>query len=146
MDLSKRILNIRGEEVPKSFPTKKEIDKLPKINVIEGQPKSGEPDMDQLEKETVGNIILNCLTSYVVRDKKEGFYINDIARVIIAGRDKVQFNKKQLEFLEDVLGECVHRREKQKDDKGIEKEVAVGVYAGWSIAQVSEALGIKNKE
>ena len=126
---NKKILNLRGEEMPKSFPTQREIDKLPKD-------KNGQPDLSKLEKETVGNIILNCLANYIVKDRKEGFYINLIAQSILSGDEKIELKDKVKNFLIDVLDEMTLRREKNKDGKEEQK----GLYASWAIWQVKEEI------
>jgi len=139
----KKILNLRGEEISKSFPTQKEIDKLPKD-------KLNQPDLNKLEKETIGNIILNCLANYIVKDKKEGFYINLIAQSLLAGNKKIEFKEKIKKFLVEVLDDMTFRREMEEVEEEKEgkkemkkKEVTKGIYAGWAIAQIKEELGIK---
>jgi len=129
MNPNKKILNLRGEEMPKSFPTQAELDKLPKD-------KNGQPDLSKLEKETVGNIILNCLANYVVKDRKEGFYINSIAQAILSGDEKIELKDKLKKFLIEVLDEMTFRREKNKDGKEEQK----GLYAAWAIWQVKEEI------
>ena len=130
--MNKKIKSLRGETYPKSFPTQKEIDALPK--------KNGKPDISKLEEETVGNVILNCLANYIVRDRKEGFYINSIAQSIIDKKPrKVEFKDKIKKFLIDVLEEMTLRREKTKEGKEEQK----GLYAAWVIAQCLEELGVK---
>ena len=148
---NKKILNLRGEEIPKSFPTQKEIDKLPKN-------KLNQPDLNKLEKETIGNIILNCLANYIVKDKKEGFYINLIAQSLLAGNKKIEFKEKIKKFLVEVLDDMTFRREMEEVEEEKEgkkeikkKEVTKGIYAGWAIAQILNELGYqyderKNKE
>ena len=163
---NKKILNLRGEEIPKSFPTQKEIDKLPKD-------KLNQPDLNKLEKETIGNIILNCLANYIVKDKKEGFYINLIAQSILSigveiekeedregnivgtkirkvSNKKIEFKEKIKKFLIEVLDDMTFRREIEEVEEEKEgkkeikkKEVTKGIYAGWAIAQIKEELGIK---
>lgn len=130
---NKKILNLRGEEMPKSFPTQRELNNLPKD-------KNGQPDLSKLERETIGNIILNCLANYVVKDRKEGFYINLIANKLLSKDDKIELDDKLKTFLIDVLDEMTFRREKNKDGKEEQK----GLYAGWAIWQVKEE--ILNKE
>ncbi len=128
IDLDKKIVSLRGEEVVKSFPTQKEIDALPK--------KDGEPDMSKLEKETVGNIILNCLANYIVKDRKEGFYINALAQIVIKG-GKVNLKEKFKKFLIEVLDDSILRVEKVNG-----KEQKKGIYVGWAIAQVEQEIGV----
>ena len=131
MNPNKKIKNLRGEFYPKSFPTQKEVDSLPK--------KDKNPDTSKLGRETVGNVILNCLANYIVRDRKEGFYINLIAQSIIEGKGKVEFKDKINKFLVEVLEEMTLRREKNKEGKEEKK----GLYAAWVIAQCLEELGVK---
>jgi len=138
MNPNKKILNLRGEEIPKSFPTQKELDKLPKN-------KLGQPDLSKLERETVGNVILNCLANYIVKDKKEGFYINLIAQSILSGEKNIRFKDKIKKFLIEVLDEMTLRREIEKDEKGKKVEKTKGLYAAWAIAQVKQELGVKEE-
>ena len=138
MNFDKKIKNLRGEEVPMSLPTQTEIDNLPKD-------KDNNPDFSKLERETVGNIILNCLTHYIVRDRKEGLYINLIAQSILAKDKKAELKDKLKKFLIEVLDEMTHRREIEKNEKGEKKEIEKGLYAAWSISQVKQELGIKEE-
>jgi hypothetical protein len=137
-NFNQKIKNLRGEEVPKSLPTRKELDKLPKD-------KDGKPDLSKLERETVGNIILNCLANYIVRDRKEGFYINSIAQSILSGDKKIEFKDKFKKFLIEVLDDMTHRRETEKDDKGEKKEIEKGLYAAWAISQVKQELKVEEE-
>lgn len=130
LDLDKKILTLRGEEVVKSFPTQKEVDALPKD-------KDGRPDAKKLPKETFGNIILNSLASYVVRDKREGFYINVLAQIVMNG-GKVEIKEKFKKFLIEVLDDMILRIEKVDG-----KEEKKGIYAAWAIAQIEKDLGVK---
>ena len=130
LDLDKKILSLRGEEIPKSFPTQKEIDALPKN-------KNGQPDISKLEKETYGNMILNSLASYVVKDKREGFYINALAQIVMEG-GKVNLKEKYKKFLIEVLDEMILRIEKING-----KEEQKGIYAAWGVAQILKDLDVK---
>ena len=148
MNYKRKILTLRGEEYPKSFPTNKEIERLPKKRRNPDDPKSFlEPDLDKLEKETVGNVILNCLAVHRCADRKEGFYVNLIAQSVLAGGEKVELKEKLKEFLIDILDDSIMRIEEKKDEKGnvISKEEK-GIYAGWVICQVFEELGIKPED
>ena len=162
---NQKILNLRGEEIPKSFPTQKEIDKLPKD-------KLNQPDLNKLEKETIGNIILNCLANYIVKDKKEGFYINLIAQSILSigveiekeedregnivgtkirkvSNKKIEFKEKIKKFLVELLDEQTLRREKTKvkNEKGVEeeKEEVKGLYQAWVIALIKNEFLSKDE-
>ena len=139
---NKKILNLRGEEYPKSFPTQKELDELP-------IKKSGQPDLEKLEKETVGNVILNCLTNYIVQDRKEGFYINLIAQSLLTADKKFEFKEKIKKFLVELLDEQTLRREKTKvkNEKGVEeeKEEVKGLYQAWVIALIKNEFLSKDE-
>ena len=139
MNLSKKIVNLRGEEIPKTFPSREEVNNLPKLS-------NGQPNQDLLERETIRNIILNCLINYVVEDKKEGWYINLIAQSLISDKKEIDFKDKIMKFLIDVLDNQTMRREMVKDKDDKEKEEIKGLYAGWVIAQVKQELGIKEEE
>lgn len=130
INLDKKILTLRGEEVGKSFPTQEEVESLPKKE-------NGEPDISKLGKETYGNIILNSLASYIIRDKKEGFYINTLAQIVINGGE-VELKEKFKKFLIRVLDDATIRMEKTKN--GEEKK---GIYVAWAIAQIEKDLGVK---
>ena len=138
MNFQKKILSLRGEEMPKTYPLQKELDRLPKLE-------NGMPDRDKLEKETLGNIILVCLANYVTRENNgtEGFYANAIAQIVLANDAKSEFKKKFLDFLIEMLDDSVLRREKFKDDLGREKEEVKGLYLSWAIFQCKEELGVK---
>ena len=132
MNTTTKILNLRGEEMPKSYPSKKEMDKLPL--------KDKSPDIDKLEKETVGNVILNCLTAHKCDDKKEGFYINLIADSVLAGGEKITLKDKLNDFLIEVLEKAMIKDVKDEKTKELKQE---GIYAGWVIAKILQELGVK---
>ena len=132
MNCNKSILNLKGETYPKSFPSYKELEAI-------------KNDISKLERETIGNVILNCLTNYVVQDRKEGFYINLIAQSLLSNNEKIEFKDKIQKFLIDVLNEQTLIRKKVKDEKGEEKEEIKGLYQGWVISQVLQELGVKPK-
>lgn len=142
MLVNKKVLNLRGEEIPKTFPTQKELDKLPRVKDRDGKD-TDRPNTDKLEKETIGNIIINCLASYIIQDKKEGFYINLIAQSIIDAKGKIELKDKLKKFLIEVLDEMTLRREKVKGKDNKDEEKTKGIYAGWAICKCKEELGIK---
>ena len=144
MDIHKKIKTLKGEELPKSFPSGAEITKLPKIkdSIVEIKcPKCGEkmeremPDKNKLEKETAGNVILGCLMNYTPKDKFEGFFANAIAGSIInpPKNGEVEFKDKIKDWLISVLEDSIIR----EDEKGKK-----GTYYYWVIAQVLNELGI----
>jgi hypothetical protein len=140
MDYTKKLKDLRGNEFPKTFPSQKEMDALPRKKNRVGQE---EPDIDKLEKETIGNIILNCLATHKCEDRKEGFYINLVADSVLGGAKSGELKDKYYKFMIEVLEDSIIRDEKIKGDDGKEKTVNKGVYAGWLIAQVLTALGEK---
>ena len=130
MNPNKTIKNLRGEEYPKSFPNSREMEAI-------------QNDISKLERETIGNVILNCLTNFIIQDKKEEDYINLIAQSILSSDKKIEFKNGIQKFLIDVLNEQTLIRKKVKDEKGGEKEEIKGLYQGWVISQILEELGEK---
>lgn len=134
----------------KSFPTQEEMQALPinKINVYneraERMVAKEVPDWDKLDRETVGNIILNVLAQHKDRDKKDGFYSNMIANSVLTAEKEKPFELKDKlkKYLIDVLDEATLRVEQTKNENGNGPEVTIGVYSGYAIAQVKEELGI----
>ena len=128
MNPTKTIKNLKGETYPKSFPSSKELEAI-------------KNDTSKLERETIGNVILNCLTNFIIQDKKEGYYINLIAQSILSSDKKIEFKNGIQKFLIDVLDNQTLRREKTKEGK----EEIRGLYQGWVISQVLQELGVKPK-
>ena|SRR3990167_1287730 len=124
MNLNRIIKNIKGQEAQMSLPSQDIIDALPQ--------KDGEPDMSKLPRETVRNVLLNSLANYAIKDRKEIFYINTIAQVLLdenAGELKDKFKK--------FLIEVVYAMTVQDDGK--ERK---GLYMPWVSSQVLEELGV----
>lgn len=140
MNPNKLIKNLKGETYPKTFPSQRELNELPKIKVRNEKGVEIEtPDFEKLERETVGNVILNCITNYIVRDRREGYYINLIAQSILEGK-KVEFKDKIKNFLIEVLDDQTLRREKKVNEKGEVIEEIKGLYQAWVIAQCKEEI------
>jgi len=120
-----------------------EMDGLPKIT------KNGQevPDLDKLEEETVGNVILNACTGYVSKSKKDGFYINTIANAILTYKEgePIEFKKPVKDFLEEVLVEATVREVEVKGEDGKQKKEIKGFYSSWIIAKVKQELGISEE-
>ena len=135
MNLSKKLKNLKGEDYSKSFPNRKEMEKL-------GKDKEGNYKVDKLERETIGNVIINCLTMYRCENKKEGFYVNAIAQSIISGDKEIKLKDKFVKFLVEILEDSIMKKP-TKNSKG--EEIQEGLYAGWVIAQVLQELGIKEE-
>jgi hypothetical protein len=138
MDYSKKIKNLKGDFFPKSFPTTKELESLPKKDV------DGEnvPDRDKLEKETIGNVIISVLAQNVSKDKRDGFYCNLIADSVLNGGKKAELKDKLRNFLIECLENAELREVDEENEKGKNKKVVKGVYPGWIIAQVLSELGV----
>lgn len=143
MEPTKTITGLRGEVLHKSFPSQMEMDGLPKIT------KNGQevPDLDKLEEETVGNVILNACTGYVSKNKKDGFYINTIANAILTYKEgePIEFKKPVKDFLEEVLIEATVREVEAKGEDGKQKKEIKGFYSSWIIAKVMQELGISEE-
>ena len=143
MNYKKQILSLRGETFPKTFATQKEINKLPRKK-NPNDPKGADiPDIEKLECETVGNVILNCLATHKCENRKEGFYINMIAEHVIGGNEKAELKAKLKDFLIEILEDSIMRIEKVKDKSGNETKEEKGLYAGWIIAQVLREMGVE---
>ena len=140
MNVNKTIKDLRGNEYPKSLPSEKEREEA-------------KGDFNKLPKETVGNIIINCLASYRGTDKRDGFYINSIAQSVLNPTDetgKVELKDKLNKFLIDVLGEMtlikVVKEVVAKDGTKTKEDKLEGLYASWVISQVLIELGVKEEE
>jgi len=130
---NKKITDLRGNEIPKSFPTPEEVGALTKDSF-------GRPDKGKLPKETMANMIINCLSNYIVSNGKEGFYVNKVAQKIIEAEDTnkgIELEKKYVSFLNKVLDQKTLRTVKNKK----EEEETKGLYVAWAIWQIKEELG-----
>lgn len=143
MNYGKQIKTLRGETYPKSFPRDKEINQLPKISNPQNPKLPSVPDTDKLERETIGNVIINCLANHLCQDRKEGFYVNLIAQSVIGKGQNVELKDKVKEFLIEILDDSIMRQKITKDEKGNEKKETIGLYAGWVVSQVLDELGVK---
>jgi len=138
LNLDKTIKNLKGEEFPKSYPTQKDIDNLPKA-------KDGSISQKDLPVESIRNVILNCLSFYQQKDRKEGFLINIAAQAVLEGGE-IELKVKTKGFIIDVLNESIILLEKTKDKEGKEIIAEKGVYRGWVIAQVLTEMGEKYED
>lgn len=121
MNVNKVIVDFTGKPTLMSFPRVEE---------------------DRAKSETVGNVLLNALTTYPVGDKKEVFYVTKVAHQIIAAQEKkgdMELHKMYIPFMKEVIYSSMFRTE-QDGEKSIEK----GFYMPFVIAQVLNELGIKN--
>ena len=126
------------------FPTQREVEKLP-LRDNPADPKGHKvPDLDKLEKETVQDVILNCIANYKCENKTEGFYINMIAQHVID--PKAELKDKLKKFLIEVLESQIWKNKTTKDKNGNETVEQVGLYAGWIISQVLQELGVGEED
>lgn len=103
-------------------------------------------DYDKLERETVGNVILNVLNNHTQKSKLDGFYCNAIGAIVLgadANSPEVDFKEKFRKFLLSALDDATLRVETVKGADGKDMEVNKGIYFGWTIAQVKAELGEK---
>ena len=128
MNLNRTIKNLFGNESHISFPTRKQLDELPKKE-------DGSPDLDFLPRETVRNVLLNCLAQYATKDRKDIFYVQTIAQSLLAEEERFELKDKFSQFLIEVVYEMTLHEEKDGN---------AGVYYSWVTSQVLEELGVKN--
>lgn len=152
-DPLKKMLDLRRKEFPKTYPSQKEVDALPKKKQPGVPKEQWGPDIDKLERDTVGNIIINCLSRHIGESRKEGFYINMIADAVITAMEakrRVNLKDKLLSFLIDVVEKQAIRKNEKTDEKPKpgqkEEPEMIGTYAGWVIAQVLQELGVKEED
>ena len=143
MNVHKKIKDLRGREYSKSLPTRKEVAELPLVDEwsVVDQKMIKVPDYDELERETIQNVILICLGAYKVEDKIEGFYIQEVASFVLQGKKDTVLKDKLQKFLIEVLEYSIIRKpDKKKEEQNL------GVFPGWVIAQVLEEVDIKLKQ
>lgn len=114
INLDRKLVDLKGNEVAFSFPRNEE---------------------EKAQKETVRNVLLNALSVYPVRNRKEIFFINNLAHKVLESKGELKATEKEKELLADVVVAATF----QQDDKGATK----GVYLPSVIAQVLEEIGIK---
>ena len=148
VDVTKIVKNLRGEEMPLAFPTPQQLEALPREKMKDSTGKEIElktPDIKFLPKETIRDVVLSCLGNYLVQDKKEGFYINSIADVIL-NEDKVELKDKFRKFLIHVLEDQSYTVTKTKNAEGKETEERKGLYLPWVIARILLEFGEKPED
>lgn len=135
VDLQKVIVNLRGETYPMTYPSEQQVAKIQEEKKIE------QVKIADLPRETIFNVLINCLSAYVVRDRREVFLIQQVTNWMFDQRpDKKELYAPLEQFLlKSVLPDMTNRIEKDKDGKDVEK----GLYSGWVIAQVYREFGIE---
>lgn len=140
MNLSRPILKPDGEECTVSYPSQKIINS--------SKNEKGEFEMDKLPKETVRNVILQCLNfaSSKNGDVYDGAMIMYISQEIIKGKKDLVLRPKFRDFLIEILEDQIIVEEVKKGKNGNDELVVRGKYKSWCIFQVLEELGVKTKE
>lgn len=134
INLKATIKTLKGETYPMSFPTELDIESVKKAKGIT------EVMLTDLPYETVGNVLINCLSNYAVKDKKEVFLVH--AAALWVNSDQEDLPDKIKNFMSNrVLPQSTLKVEKDGDD-----ENKVGTYAPWVIAQVYNELGIESED
>lgn len=139
MNLKKEVKNLRGETIQMSFPSNADIEKVKKEKGIETV------TVKDLPRETIENVLINCLANYVVEDKKQVFAIHKAADIVMIGQGKedVEVPESVRNFLvEFVLPASTIRVEKDILTDGKTDKKEKGMYAAWIIAQVYTELGV----
>lgn len=143
-NLKRVITNLRGMELPVTIPRKEDIERIKKEKDIK------DVMIDDLPRETVQDVILNCLSAHKPTDKRDIFLVNKIANWVLQEPDEEEgygeLKDKLFNFLVDeVLPNAIiyAEEEKSKDDKKEKGDKNKGIYYGWIIAQVYDELGIK---
>lgn len=132
MNLNRKITNLKGDISRMSYVSRKMVDALP-------LDKAGDPDRDALPDETVRNVIINCLSAYNIKDRKDILYINTIAPSIISEDETLELKDKLRKFLVEVLYDSINHQN--------EKTGAVdGIYTAWCISPCLEELGEKVRD
>ena len=137
-NLKRTIKNLRGIELPMSNPSKADLER------IKTEKNITEVKIDDLPRETVRDVILNSLSTYKVTDRRDIFYVNQIASWVLEDVNEDENNElkdKLFNFLtEQVLPSAIIYKDEKSDPKKEQKQS--GIYYGWVIAQVYDELGI----
>lgn len=146
MNPKKLLKHINGKEYPKSFPSEEEYRKLPKIK---DKDKFGNPiekaDESKLERETVGNVIMNCLARYKPEEPKENIFVNIAMQLLWDEKKEVQLKDKIRKFvIKVVVNQTIH--DEFLDDKNPKTKTEVGTYWSWVTGQALAELGAELEE
>jgi len=128
-NLDKEIINIKTRKpFAKSFLSDEEKKELIDKKATE----------NDIPKETVGNVILNCISMIPAESKLDGFCANAVAQILFGTEREIEFNEKFKKFLISHLEKSIIKMVKRED-----KEEFQGLYSGWIISQVLEEIGEK---
>ena len=129
MKFSKEIINLKTGKPYQKALTVEERDENIKEN--------GKFDITKVENETVGNVILHCLSFYSGEDKISGFYANMLAQKILNNESEIEITEPIKKYLSKILDKCIIKVE--KNPKG--EEQVVGLYQSWILSQIFQEIG-----
>ena len=131
-NLKRELKSLKGETYPMSFVSNIDIERT------KDEKKIAEVKMTDLPRETVQNVLINCVSNYSVKNNKEVFTLNTVAQAII--NDKLDDLSPELfSFLTKQVLPASVNREEEVDGKMVEK----GLYKAWVIVQIYNELGIE---
>jgi hypothetical protein len=142
MNPTKKLRHLNGKDYGKSYATEEELEKLPKIKKKIGKEEIEIPDTSKLPKETVGNVITNCLARYKTDDRKEMIFVNIAMELFWANENKdLKLKDKIRKFIIKVVeNQTLH--DVIPDSKEPNKIEEVGSYYAWVTSQVLAELGV----
>ncbi len=153
MDISKKLINVKTQkEYPMSNPDEELIREILKRKGITDLDKKSYVEIvtqnllpkeatDELPKETIGNVMLNCVISYLPEDKKESWQKDLLGQILIGNEKEIEIKEKHKKLLEKILWKSEYREKGEGKEKTIE-----GIYPTWVIIQALKELGIKPPE
>ena len=139
MNLKKEITNLKGKTFCMSFYGNAEIEAAKEIHG-----KDAAITQDMLPRETVANVLINCLTQYkpAESERKDVFEVMRLANWINdESADKPDLDDKLKTLLvKKVLPYSTITEKKPEDGKPAAK--STGIYQYWVIAQIYQELGV----
>lgn len=138
MNLKREIKNLKGEGIPMSFIGASDIEKVKKEKGVT------QVLLEDMPRETVENVLINSISNYDVKNKKEVFELNALAQWVLDERqDKPALSERFKDFLSrDILPMATSRQEEITLQGGESKTEQRGIYAAWIMVQVYQELGI----
>lgn len=131
INLKEQVTNIKGDALEMSFPSDEQVNNLPKNE-------KGLPDRSKLPRETVGNMLLNCLGFYSnPKDRKEVFMVFDLGQRLMKAEDTIELDENDIKFLTKVINESLY-------DDSEEGKKPKGIYRMFGIGQLLNAIGVKD--
>lgn len=138
MDLKKEIKNLKGKTFCMSFYGESEVSAAKEMHGAETV------TLDMLPRETIGNMLLNCLINYkpAESDRKEVFEIARLANWINDDSEsKADLDEKLKNLLIKKVLPYSTLTDKKSDD-GKPQPKNTGIYSHWAIVQIYQELGL----